>query len=315
MTVPSEVLARMVSPGQRRPDAYRGGIIQLMLGRACNLACVGCTQGSQLAGRAPFMTPEQADVALRSLEGYWGVVGFFGGSPTLSPHFKEICSIARRYFPREQLGLWSNNLHGKGAIARATFNPAVSNLNMHMSHEAAAEFRRDWPESAGHLVGLAGESRHSPPWVAMRDMQDMTDAERWSLVATCDVNQKWSALVGVIGGEVLGYFCEIAYAQAALHEGDPEWPVVGVPAVPGWWQQPMGAFRAQVEQHCMACGVPLKGRGDLAVTGTVEHVSETHASIFKLKRPAGKTVVLACSRADLGGSVGVMTQYIQNAKE
>lgn len=303
----------MKSPRDRR-SCWRGGILQVMLGSPCNLACTHCTQISNVARKAGFMTPEQAEIAFHSLAGYWGVVGIFGGSPTLSPHFGEICAIARRHFPREQLGVWTNALHGKGATCRETFNPAVSNLNLHTVRDEVPEFERDWPEAVPFLKGLDGDSRHSPPFVAMQDMEDMTDAERWDLVGGCDVNQKWSALVGVVRGEVRGYFCELAYAQAVLHEHDESWPMLGVEAVPGWWDRGMDAFRDQVNFHCMACGHPLRGAGDFAMTGTVEQVSRTHADLYRLKRPAGKSVELVTRRSQLGPRVDVATNYIENAR-
>ena len=58
------------------------------------------------------------------------------------------------HVPYLQRGLWSNNLRGQGEHARATFCPQHSNLNVHLSGEAYAEFARDWPESVAYLKGL-----------------------------------------------------------------------------------------------------------------------------------------------------------------
>jgi hypothetical protein len=277
----------MKSPRDRRPGAYREGVLQIHITRACDKSCFGCTQGSNLGGKPVMMAPEQFEAACQSLEGYWGVVGVFGGNPALHPQFDQICEILRRYFPKKQCGLWCNNLLGKGEHARATFNPMVSNLNVHLDQEAYDEFKRDWPES--RPFGLHDDSRHSPPFVAMQDVIP-DEEERWRLIGQCDVNQHWSAMVCTFRGELRGYFCELAGAQAMLHQHEPDYPDLGLPAVPGWWNQGMEAFDAQVRFHCHACGIPLRGYGELAIGGKIEEVSKTHLPIFKPKRHQGREV-------------------------
>ena len=83
----NDAIGRMVGPSQRRPSIWSGGIIQIMVTRACDLSCVHCSQGSNLAGKPVMMTVDQFDVACRSLEGYWGVIGMFGGNPAVHPQF------------------------------------------------------------------------------------------------------------------------------------------------------------------------------------------------------------------------------------
>ncbi len=272
--------ASMKSPRDIRPTVWAGGVLQIWVTRSCDKSCFGCTQGSNLAGKPGMMTPEQFEIACQSLAGYFGVIGMFGGNPTLSPHFAELCEIMREYIPKECRGLWCNKLHGKGRIAAATFNPAVSNLNVHLDREAYDEFRRDWPQAKP--FGLDQDSRHAPPFVAMQDVIP-DEAERWRLIGNCDVNQYWSAMICVFRGELRGYFCELAGAQAMLHQHEPDYPDLGLPITPGWWDQPMSAFDAQVRHHCHACGVPLRTYGELAIGGTTEQVSKTHAGIYKPK--------------------------------
>ncbi len=149
-----EALQRMVPPGKRRPGAYREGIIQIWVTRACDKACFGCTQGSNLAGRPGRITPEQFEEAVVSLKDYFGVVAMFGGNPCTHPQFEVLCEILCRHIPFHRRGLWSNNLLGKGSICRRTFDPTVSNINVHMDRRAAEEIRRDWPEA--RIVGLDG---------------------------------------------------------------------------------------------------------------------------------------------------------------
>ena len=215
-------------------------------------------------------------------------------------------------------------------MCRETFFPRHCNLNVHLDRAAYDEFRRDWPESI--VFGVHEDSRHSPPWVAMQDVI-ADEAERWNLIARCDINQHWSALVGVVPGNGLrAYFCEIAYAQAALHADDASWPDVGIPILEDgtsemswivdgkswtvrghWWRQPMSFFAQQVRWHCHRCGVPLKGYGELAVSngeGT-EQVSKTHADIYKPK-DKNRRVELVTVRDQLGRPLRSMVDYLGN---
>jgi hypothetical protein len=276
---------RMVIPSERRP-VWRGGIIQVHVTRACDLACVHCTQASNLAGKPVVMSADEFEAAVKSLAGYWGVVGMFGGNPALHPQFGTLCEILRAHVPYEQRGIWCNHPRGKGAVCRITFNPAVSNLNVHLSADAAAEFRRDWPECSPYLKGEAEDSVHGPPFVAMLDVI-ADEAERWKLIGDCDINKYWSALVGVVPGRGLrAYLCEIMYTQAALHataDDAEDWPDLGLPVEPGWWTRPLAEFAGQVRHHCHRCGIPLRRPGQPAVAGEVEEFSQTHRAIARLK--------------------------------
>lgn len=281
--------ASMVPPSKRRP-VWRGGIIQIHIGRTCDLACAHCSQGSDLAlGGSPPMTPEQFEQAVVSLKGFWGVTGVFGGNPCMSKYFPDYCRILRARVPFVARGLWSNHPRGHGKECRITYNPAHSNLNCHLKSDAYEEFAREWPESIPHLKGMDQDSVHSSPWVAIQDVIE-DEAERWKYIGACDVNQFWSAMLCVVHGEVRGYFCELAGAQAMLHQNNPDWmgtgqpmPMTGVPATPGWWNQDMSAFEAQARLHCMACGIPLRRAGLPATTADRLEFSETHRHIARPK--------------------------------
>ena len=357
-----EALARMIAPGTKRPGKLGGygGVIQIHVTRACNLACFNCTQGSQLGGKTGFMTPEQFEQAVRSLDGYFGVVGVFGGNPATSPYFDAYCDILRELVPFERRGLWCNHPLEHGRKMRETFDPRVSNLNVHLDRAAHAEFKRDWPESMP--FGLTQDSRHSPPFVAMRDVLKKdcadccngyqfvgagpeSDAEEmnvcrtcdgtgrvydealaWELISGCDINQHWSAMIGVFRGQLRAWFCEIAGAQSILHQDEPDYPDTGIP-IPyvglelacenrRWWELPMVYFKGQVRKHCHDCGVPLRGHGELAQASSAEakeQVSAMHQGVYKPKRKYRK-VELVVLREQLGAPLKTMTHYLQNAK-
>lgn len=307
----AQALAKMVPPGRPRPSIWRNGVMQVHVTRACDKSCFGCTQGSNLAGKPVMIPPDEYAKALDSIQGYFGVVGMFGGNPTMHPQFELLCEILRSKFPKEQCGLWCNHPRGKGAVMRDTFNPAVSNLNVHEDHAAHAEFVRDWPEARGVLKGLDTDSRHSPPFVAMRDVIP-DEATRWKLIGDCDINKYWSAMLCHVPTRGLrAFFCEIAGAQAMLHGADPGWPDLGLPAEPGWWKKPMADFAAQVEFYCHRCGIPLRRYGQLANGGEREEVSETHRDIYKPKKPDRRVALITLENVG-DRKLRKATDYIEN---
>ena len=277
---------KLVAPGQKRPGIWLGGIIQIMVTRACDLHCIHCTQGSNLAGRPVVMSPLEFEQAVDSLDQFTGIYGCFGGNPCLSPHFETYCEILRAKVAFPQRGLWSNHPRGQGKICRITFDPSHSNLNMHLNKEAYEEIKRDWPEAVPFVKGVDRDSVHGAPFVAMKDVEP-DEEKRWAMIADCDVSRWWSAALGIVPGRGLrAYFCELAYAQAALHAGADDaddWPDTGMIPYPGWWKEPMAAFESQVNLHCHACGIPMRRPGQLAIGGEREEFSATHRSIARPK--------------------------------
>lgn len=321
-----------------------GGVLQIVITRACDRACVGCSQGSHLGGKPAMMSTELFEKACDSLEGYPHVVGLFGGNPALVKNFDEICEVFRSKFTFDQRGIWCNNPCGKGEIMRRTCTPRHSNLNVHLNRAAFEEFWETWPESRPYLKGLdeswpeaaaitdqhqrsmrIGDSRHGPPLVAMKDLDllpgkiENTEANRWELISGCDISRNWSAAVGMFRGQLRGFFCEIAYAQAALHANDPDYPDTGLDVTQRydgklWWQLGMEPFAGQARKHCHECGIPLRGFGDLAAHGTTDQVSPTHAGIFKPK-DRNRNVVLVTRLEQLGDKyLPRSTDYVQNSK-
>lgn len=293
MKVPNWVLEKMVPPYQRRPGKWMEGVMQVHLTRACDLACSNCTQGSQFGGKATFMSLGNFDKACQSVKEYFGLIGIFGGNPALHPQFAEICEILRSHFPKVKCGIWCNHPKGKGKIMHQTFNPRMSNLNVHLNSEAYWEFKRDWPDSMP--FGADKDSRHSP--VHGNPVYFEPDEEkRWELISNCDINQHWSPMICEFRGELRGFFCEVAGGQAMLNQHNPDYPDTGIPfcevcngsglmkAYRGepsqgtelvrcdncfgyaWWQNGMfnNEFTNQVAHHCTNCLVPLRGHGALA---------------------------------------------------
>ena len=315
-----QALAKMIPPNQKRIMAtgrmkQQGGVIQIWITRACDLACFNCTQASNLGGNPGKITLDQFEQACISLKDYFGVVGIFGGNPCVHPQFEEMCTILRKYIPKSRCGLWSNNPMGKGKICRETFNPGASNLNVHLSQKAYDEFKRDWPECKP--IGLKEDSRHSPVHLAMKDVI-ADESERWDKISNCDINKYWSAMIGVFRGELRGWFCEIAGAQSMFQQDKPNYPDTGIPIpTPGdkqWWEYGMNYYKHQVKKHCHECAVPLRGYGELACsTNGVEQTSKTYADLYKPKRK-GREVQIVTTLEELQHQVTRTTDYLQNSR-
>jgi hypothetical protein len=370
----SDCLAKMIAPGTVRPSKpYRGGVIQILVTSSCDQSCTNCTQASNISRKNWYMTPEQFDQACLSLKGYFGVVGVFGGNPCMSPHFKDYCEIMVKHFPLEQRGLWCNNplTVDNARLMAKTFHAPYSNLNVHLNHKAFEMFKEGWPEC--NPVGLERDSRHSPCFTSMKDL-GIPEEERHELISKCDINQHWSAGIGVFRGQLRAWFCEIAMAMSILHQWDTEWvddalhsehpeaeprytyPDTGIPLdypiyksrtsgevyscrpyteiecdrevtryldAPTdtqewesveWWQFPMAYFQNQVRIHCHDCGVPLRGKGELAMAERgKEQVSLVHLSPYKLKKKE-RVLQVVTNRAQLGQSQDRVTTYLQSAK-
>jgi organic radical activating enzyme len=299
------------SPRDHR-HAFLGGVMQIWVTRACDKACFGCTQGSNLGGRPGMISVEHFETACASLKDYFGVVGMFGGNPVLHPRFEELCDVLKKYIPFERRGIWCNNPRGKAALLREVFNPEVSNINVHLDLEAAKEFQVDWPESSRFIKGIDSDSLHSSPFVSLRDVID-DESKRWKLISNCDVNRYWSAMICVVRNRLVGYFCEIAGAQAMLMGDNEDYPLLGHEVVPGWWNRGIEDFKEQVSFHCHRCGVPLKHGGDYAINGTFEYASTEYSDIYRPKIGTRKVVFIKSLEDSNYMKLERVTEYIKNS--
>jgi Predicted glycosyltransferases len=300
----------MRPPSAKRQTTYLNGVMQIHITNICDLSCPNCSQGCNLHTHPQSMTLDQFETAVISVKDYYGVIGVYGGNPTLHHQFPEICEILRHHIPFEQRGLFTNGLSGHGKVCQETFNPTYSNLNIHANMDVYAEFERDWPQAISNVKGF-NPSRHSSLWVAIKDVEDLSDEDKWKRILDCDINKYWSALIGLFRGEIRAWFCEIAGSQSRLHEDDPAYPDTGLKVEQGWWKLPIQNFEHQVLKHCWDCGIPLRGKGDLD-NGINEYVSKTHLPIYKLKRPNGKVIHEVKLYRDLGALVPRVTDYIEN---
>jgi len=250
----------------------RNNIIQIVVTRKCDIFnCSNCTQGLPFRGRGPEghdpweMSLECAEAAIKSLEGFPGVIALFGGNSACSSKFRDLCLLWERLIPNQkQRGIWTNNLMQHGEIVKRVFWPnGTYNLNVHGSEKAAAEMRKwlpGWPvygERSSHHGQVFGSHKDlgvpEDEWVAKRE--------------NCDINQNWSASIVERYGKPFVYFCEVASSIDGI-TGENH----GIPAEKGWWKWPIERFQDQIASCCDEhCVVPLrlKGQEDLEDTYSI----------------------------------------------
>jgi hypothetical protein len=237
-------IANMRSP-------YEMQIICIDITNKCDLACSNCTRLLENQDALWEMTPDNFRLAVRSLDGFPGVIAIIGGNPAMHRNFKELCDIFVKEVPnKNQRGLWTNNIFKHSDLAKTVFG--VFNLNPHGSERGikslAALRSRGWYHQ--------GHSSHSPLLTAGKDLFE--EEEMWDRISKCDINQNWSASIVQNKGKLRAYFCEVA-ASFDLARGTDN----GIEVVPGWWRRNVSEFEDQVALFCPGCGIPAKLTGHM----------------------------------------------------
>lgn len=261
----------------KTPTEKSNDTIQIIVTRTCDLFyCSNCTQLLPFRSDTTHMSPDVFRRALRSLDGWPGVRGMFGGNPCTHPQFEELCRIMVEEVPdQRQRGIWTNNFLSHGQVVRDTFYPhGRFNLNAHANPDIAAEMER-WTPGKVIRTSANRASWHSPVLIGYRDV-GISDEDWPAIRKECDINRRWSAAIREHDGEPMAYFCEVAAAMDGV-TGENH----GIPAVPGWWRWGIERFDEQVEKCCGKCGIPLRGRGHLDVDKTYDF-SKTHEQIVSV---------------------------------
>lgn len=233
-------------------------IVQIVITRNCNLwTCSNCTQLLPFRKDAREMTLECVEEALLSLAGWPGVIACFGGNPCTHSRFVEVCRLWQKHVPdQRQRGLWTNDVLKYADIVKEVFGRrARYNLNVHGDLRASGKLRRTLPGVP--IYGETEDIHHAGILIDRRDY-GIPDQEWKAAREACDINRKWSSAIKQgPDGHPRAYFCEVASSIDGVTGEDN-----GVPAVPGWWRQPMAHFQHQVDRCCdRGCGVPLRARG------------------------------------------------------
>jgi hypothetical protein len=268
-------------------------IIDIEVTNACDLACSNCTRLLANQEKLWFISPENFRLALKSLEGYGGIIAMIGGNPCMHPKFKELCAIFAQEIPdRLQRGLWTNNPFKHEQLCQEIFG--TLNLNAHGEKRAQAPLTRMMEHGRGNgkvVWTYMGNSLHAPLLTAVKDVYRDPDT-MWEKISQCEINRDWSAtIVPDRNGELKAYFCEVAASFDIARGGDN-----GLPVYPGWWRQDMQPFAGQVKTFCPGCGAPAKQKASKDCE-ELDTYSETNADLAA-KAKGRKTQLLVSPEAD-----------------
>lgn len=226
-------------------EVGRAFCIQLTITNACSYDCCHCSQSCPHVSKDKkyYMTLDEVEKGLQSLEGFNGHIGIFGGEPTIHPQFEEICKLYQKYvFVKARRELWTAGTKYKKykELINETFYPELVSYNEH------------WDEQSCY---------HQPVNIAVREIfngetSGHSDEDRSlmkHLINNCWVQQRWSPAITPKGA----YFCEIAGSRAIILGG-----ANGLPVEKGWWLRPLGDYQAQIDTLCVNCSacVPMFAR-------------------------------------------------------
>jgi organic radical activating enzyme len=216
------------------------------------------------------MTLDNFRLAVRSLQGYPGIISVMGGNPAMHPKFEDICNIFVQEVPnKSQRGLWTNNVFKYAELVKETFS--IFNLNPHKDAHGVKSLeplkdmpraddlsRVEWAKSIlpRGVWYAPGSSSHSPVLTAVKDLYG--EADMWDRISKCEFNQYWSASIIQNKGNLRAYFCEVAAAFDLARGTDH-----GIPVEPGWWRRNISEFDEQVAHFCPGCGIPAKLQGHM----------------------------------------------------
>ncbi len=205
---------------------YDTWLIQIEITNVCNHICTHCTRFVGHHKNTYFMSIDEFEKALDSLEGYPGGIGIMGGEPAMHPKFKEICEIFRKRVPAPKRYLWTSGYRWDEYrdIIRKTFAERIY-LNDHADETQT----------------------HQPVLIAIEDVIDDRELMR-ELIDKCWIQEKWSPSINPKGG----FFCEVAAAMAMLFDDGS-----GYKLEKDWWKKSPGDFNDQIEKYCYKCSAAL----------------------------------------------------------
>ena len=208
--------------------------IQIEVTNDCTRKCANCTR---LVGhhKKPFyMTLEQVEQALKSLDGFEGTIGLMGGEPTLHPQFREILGLYREYIPnKSRRQFWTSGYQWaeyRDDIYRTFYDDNIS-YNDH---------------------SIKQDGWHQPLLIGIEEVVK-DPVLKWEFIDNCWIQNRWSASITPMGA----FFCEVAAAHAHLFVGYED---LAFPVTNEWWKDTdICDAQLLICNRCSGC-LPLPGR-------------------------------------------------------
>jgi hypothetical protein len=217
------------------------------------------------------MDPDTFTRAVRSMDGYDGMLGIMGGEPTLHPNFAELVETYDRLWPHDREATTGRYLPIRDFGEHTAKN--LSNVDCRRGlwsslgdgyREHYELIQRVFPYQC--LNDHRNGSTHAPVLVSRKDL-GIPNREWLHYRNSCWVQRLWSSSITPKGC----FPCEIMASLDALYDGPGGWPIT-----PGWWKKEPKNFGAMLD-WCEMCGACLPLQPRIAVEG-LHDVSPSHVA-------------------------------------
>jgi hypothetical protein len=204
-------------------------VIQIDITNACHLSCANCTRFVGHHDKNFYMSLEQIENALKSIEGFTGHVGLMGGEPCLHPEFEKVCELYAKYIPEiERREIWTAGYKWDKYkdIIYKYFKEELVTYNDHSD---------------------PNEGQHQPLLIAIDEVVEDKKL-MYKFIDNCWVQMRWSPVITNRGA----FFCEVAGAMDATFNGAGGWHIEK-----DWWKKEPKDFKEQIEEFCTKCSACL----------------------------------------------------------